>query len=170
MADRQTIQIDLTDNSGLVREEMQAAVLRALEECGLVAENYAKQLCPVAADNGGTLRDSIAHRVQPTEQAVYIGTNVEYAPYVELGTGKYYRGGRQGWWVYVKGGSRRRRNNNASGKIYTKAEALRIMFALRKKGLDAHITDGSEPKPYLKPAIADHAQQYKGIIEGELRG
>lgn len=43
-----TISIDLTDNSHLVKEELQAAVLRALEKCGLVAEGYAKKLCPVS--------------------------------------------------------------------------------------------------------------------------
>lgn len=103
--------------------------------------------------------------MQPDEQAIYIGSNVSYAPYVELGTGKYYKGGRRGWWVYVKGNETPKGKN--PGKIYTKEEALRIMFALRRKGLDAHITDGSEPKPYIKPAVADHAQRYKGIIEGE---
>lgn len=132
-----TISIDLTDNSGLVKEELQAAVLRALEKCGLDAEEYAKKLCPV---DTGNLRNSIAHQVQPEEAVVYIGSNSEYAAYVELGTGKYYPGGRKTPWTY----------QDAKGQW--------------------HITHGQRAKPYLKPAVADHGQQYKKIIEGELKG
>lgn len=68
--------IEITDNSGLVKAEFEAAVLRALEKCGLIAEGYAKRMCPV---DTGNLRTSITHKVQPSELAVYIGTNSEYA-------------------------------------------------------------------------------------------
>lgn len=34
----------------------------------------------------GTLRNSIAHAYVREEKAAYIGTDLEYAPYVELGT------------------------------------------------------------------------------------
>lgn len=37
--------IEITDNSHLVKKEMQLAVLRALEKCGLTAEGYAKKKC-----------------------------------------------------------------------------------------------------------------------------
>ena len=85
----------------------------ALEKCGLVAEGYAKRLCPV---DTGRLRNSITHttRSEPGPVA-YVGTNVEYAPYVELGTKR------------------------------TKAQ------------------------PYLKPAIANHVDEYKQIIQDELK-
>lgn len=86
------MEIEITDNSGLVKKELAAAVLRALEKCGLEAEGCAKTLSPV---DTGNLRNSITHQVIQGEQAVYIGTNSEYGPYVELGTGKYYPGGRQ---------------------------------------------------------------------------
>lgn len=77
--------VTLTDNTGEVAEAMQAAILRALERIGSQAEGYAKDLCPV---DTGNLRNSITHKVDDAEQAVYIGTNVEYAPYVEIGTSK----------------------------------------------------------------------------------
>lgn len=89
--------IEITDNSGLVRDEFQAAVLRALEKCGLTAEGYAKLLCPV---DTGNLRNSITHQAVESKDAVYIGTNSEYGAYVELGTGKYYPNGRKTPWVY----------------------------------------------------------------------
>lgn len=59
------------------------ATAKALEEIGLAAEGYAKRLCPV---DTGRLRNSITHVTSYGAKAVYIGTNVEYAAYVELGT------------------------------------------------------------------------------------
>ena len=75
--------VEIHDNSKEVSENIKAALLRGLETCGLVAEGYAKKLAPV---DTGNLRNSITHTVDEEEPAAYIGTNVEYAPYVCLGT------------------------------------------------------------------------------------
>jgi len=91
------VEIRFIDNSEFVKKELEEAVLRALERCGMQAEGYAKDLCPV---DSGDLRNSISHRVDDSEQAAYIGTNKEYGAYVELGTGIHYPGGRQTPWVY----------------------------------------------------------------------
>ena len=104
--------VQFTDNSKEVSEDIKAALLRGLETCGLVAEGYAKKLAPV---DTGNLRNSITHDVDDGEPAAYIGTNVEYAPYQELGT---------------------------------------IHMA-------AH--------PFLKPAVADHANEFRKIFENELK-
>lgn len=64
------------------------AIARALETIGLVSERYAKGYAPV---DTGRLRNSISHQSVPDEEAVYVGTNVEYAPYQEFGT-KYQAG------------------------------------------------------------------------------
>ena len=82
------------NNCDLAAREIRAATGRALETIGLLAEGYAKRACPVGTPEstgiphyqGGTLRDSITYEV--SGDSVYIGTNVEYAPYVELGTWK----------------------------------------------------------------------------------
>lgn len=60
---------------------MQKAKAKALEIIGGKAESYAKKLCPV---DTGRLRNSITH-AQMDENTEVVGTNVEYAPYVELG-------------------------------------------------------------------------------------
>lgn len=101
------------DNTQEYIDALGDQVAVALEECGLAAEGYAKRLCAV---DTGLLRNSITHALdgQPTAiseywdnpkkqsgsysgsapkeprgiRAVYIGTNVEYAPYVELGTSR----------------------------------------------------------------------------------
>lgn len=100
------------------------------------AEGYAKDLTPV---DTGNLRNSITHKVDSAENAVYIGTNNEYAAYVELGTGKYTQGGRQDPWVY----------QDEEGNW--------------------HHTHGQRAQPYLKPAVADHKQTYQNIVEDELK-
>ena len=92
------MEINITDNTSLVKAELEAAILRGLEKCGLVAEGYAKKSCPV---DTGELRNSITHKVVQKEQTVYIGTNKEYGAYVELGTGRHYPGGRQTPWAYT---------------------------------------------------------------------
>lgn len=71
------------DNREAIANAIDRALVAALEEVGLVAEGYAKRACPV---DTGRLRNSITHIVDEGTSHVIIGTNVEYAPYVELGT------------------------------------------------------------------------------------
>ena len=68
------------DNTGEVLSALERAKKRGLETIGLTAEGYAKKDTPV---DTGRLRNSISHATD--DEAAYIGTNVEYAPYVELG-------------------------------------------------------------------------------------
>lgn len=70
-----------TDNSGAFIDAMNEKVKQALWTVGATAETHAKEGCPV---DTGRLRNSITH--QEDEQATYIGTNVEYAPFVEFGS------------------------------------------------------------------------------------
>ena len=88
--------VQFTDNSAKVLAELTRAKARTMEIIGLKAEGYAKKLCPVGTVEstgikgyrGGTLRNSITHTVD--SDTVAIGSNVEYAPYVELGTGPHF--------------------------------------------------------------------------------
>ena len=68
------------DNTEEVLSAMEKVIKRGLEAIGLTAEGHAKKETPV---DTGRLRNSISHAVE--DRAAYIGTNVEYAPYVELG-------------------------------------------------------------------------------------
>lgn len=72
--------VNMQDNTQDVLDAMQTALHRGLEAVGLTAESYAKQLCPV---DTGRLRNSITHLTDDDNKCEYIGTNVEYAPYVE---------------------------------------------------------------------------------------
>lgn len=71
------------DNHEQIVHAMNTAIAAGLEEIGLAAERFAKSLCPV---DTGRLRNSITHALNSDAKEVYIGTNVEYGPYVELGT------------------------------------------------------------------------------------
>ena len=86
------------------------------------------------------LKTSIKHKVDTAESSVYMGSNEKYAPDVELGTGIYAEGGggRPTPWAYQD-----------------------------EKG-EWHHTRGQEPQPYLRPAIEDHKQTYRNILEDEL--
>ena len=133
----------LTNNSGKLLQAVREYRDEKLEEIGQRAEDYAQRLTPVgtpestgiAGYRGGTLRKSITHKV--VDDTVYVGSNVEYAPYVELGTGIYATdgNGRKSPWVWV----------DKNGK--------------------AHYTRGMEPKHMLKKSIADHLDEYKKIIK-----
>lgn len=68
------------DNSDEVLAAFESAKKRGLETIGLTAEGHAKKITPV---DTGRLRNSISHATD--DEAAYIGTNVEYAPYVEIG-------------------------------------------------------------------------------------
>ena len=131
------MKVTLDDHSDEVLSALDAAIARGLEKCGLVAEGYAKKLCPV---DTGNLRNSITHTVADVnEQAAYVGSNTEYAAYVELGTGVFYPGGRQTPWVYT----------DAKG--------------------NTHMTHGQRAKPYIKPAVADHTPQYQKSSKASWR-
>ena len=70
----------IESNKSEIIAEVDSKITVALEKIGLVAERYAKDNSPV---DTGRLKNSITHQVSGLE--VYIGTNVDYAPYVELG-------------------------------------------------------------------------------------
>ena len=72
------------DNTKEVLSAMEKAIERGLEAIGSTAEGHAKKnLYPGHGFDTGNLRNRTSHAVKGA--AAYIGTNVEYAPYVELG-------------------------------------------------------------------------------------
>lgn len=142
------IEINVSDVENF-KEAFKSMCDRTLTRWGMAAEGYAKeelskpklhadgQMRPTV--DTGNLRNSISNRVDEAEQAVYIGTNNEYATYVELGTGKYVQGGRPDPWVY--------QDDNGNW----------------------HHTNGQRAQPYLKPAITEHKKTYENILEDELK-
>lgn len=102
--------IQINDHSQEVLNALDDAIKRGLIVIGMAAEGDAKKLCPTKS---GLLKNSITHALSgdsfnhsysskdgkktgsfneqvgdKDEKAVYIGTNVEYAAYVEMGTSR----------------------------------------------------------------------------------
>jgi HK97 gp10 family phage protein len=80
-----------TDNTDLIKQKAREQLLVALEAVGLQGEADVKRkianYSPKPIVDTGRLLNSITHSVENGDTAV-IGTNVEYAPYVEYGTTK----------------------------------------------------------------------------------
>lgn len=130
------IEVEYNDFSPKVLAALKNAVNRGLKVCGETAVDYAQDLCPV---DTGHLRNHITYQVKGDD--CYIGTDVEYAPYVEFGTGIYAENGdgRQTPWIWT----------DDSGQT--------------------HLTHGQKPQPFLRPAAQDHAREYRDILKDSLR-
>lgn len=126
------------DNSEAVKRELERAAIRGLIKASLLVEGQAVLLAPV--DKGG-LRDSIGYKVDESELVAYIGTNCEYAIYVEFGTGEFAENGngRKGGWVY----------KTPNGEV--------------------HFTYGMPPQPYLRPAFRQNQKAIRDILADCLR-
>jgi len=135
--------ITLNDNSSAILTQLNMAKAQTLEQCGLMAEGFAKDLCPV---DTGNLRNSITHTVDGNTMTV--GTATEYSTYVEMGTGKYATNGngRPTPWVYPTG--KLDKNGN-------------MIFCM---------THGQKPQPFIKPSVADHIATYQAIFEKNIKG
>ena len=136
------IDVKVETHADLFKDAVKEAVEAALEAVGLQAEGYAKANITAAGRvDTGELRNSVTHQVEGSEQAVYIGSDLEYAIYNEVGTGIYAEGGggRTDPWVYVD-----------------------------DKGV-GHWTVGMKPIHFLKDAAADHGDEYMQIAESVLK-
>ena len=110
---------------------------KELERAAILVENEAKKKAPVGT---GELRRSITHSIDDLTASV--GTNLEYAPYVEFGTGLFAAegNGRQDVpWHY----------QDAEGNWHT--------------------TYGQEPQPYLYPALEENKEQIKEIFMNGIK-
>jgi len=123
-----------------VKRATEYAIEKALEICGGLAENHAKDnLTAFPRVDTENLRNRVTHTVNAEDGEAIIGSAVKYAPYVEYGTGKYAEsGGRQTPWFYV----------DEKGK--------------------GHWTDGMKPSHFLKSALTDNVSEYQRVLATEL--
>lgn len=102
----------------------------ALGKCCAIVEASAKKKAP---KDTGELRRSITSKVEGDEGIVY--TPLEYAPYVEYGTGIFAEeGGRQDEWSYF----------DDEGVLHT--------------------TRGQYPQPYMRPALEENRAKIIKIL------
>ena len=117
------------DNTDAILKATNEAIYNALDTIGNKAADYAAGLAPVQT---GNLKGSMTSEVSQEEKAVYVGTAVEYAPFVEFGHHQ---------------------------------EVGRYVPAIGKRLVREFVP----AKPFLKPAIENHLDEYKHILESELK-
>ncbi|MGH1771694.1 HK97-gp10 family putative phage morphogenesis protein [Enterococcus casseliflavus] len=122
------------DHSDEAKEVLKQATIQWLFQACMLVEGQAVAL---AAVHTSRLRNSIDYIVDEAELIGYVGTNVEYAIYVEMGTGEFAENGmgRKGGWVY----------QDPSGEWF--------------------FTWGQEPQPYLRPAFRKNKSQIEALAK-----
>ena len=116
------------DNTDAIKKATDEAIYNALEIIGNKAADYAAGLAP---SKTGNLKNSMTSEVSQEEKAVYVGTAVEYAPFVEFG------------------------HHQQVGR-YVPAIGKRL------------VREFVPAKPFLAPAIENHLDEYKSILETEI--
>ena len=122
------------DNSLEGKERLKNAAAKWLLQACILVEGQAVLLAPVATSR---LKQSIDYIVDDDELVGYVGTNVDYAIYVEFGTGEFAENGngRKGGWMYI----------DPSGEWF--------------------FTWGIEPQPYLRPAFRQTKGQIEALAK-----
>lgn len=133
------IEFDAT-NLNLIYEKLdefvnEAAIERALGKACALIERSAKEKAP---KDTGALRRSITSKVENDEGIVF--TPLEYAPYVEYGTGLFAESGngRKTPWSYQD-----------------------------DKG-EWHTTSGQHPQPFMRPALEENREKIVEIFKETL--
>lgn len=112
-------------------EKMQKNLGKA---CAIV-EGAAKKKAP---KGDGTLRSSITYKVNGTVGIVY--TPLEYAPYVEFGTG-----------IHAESGGRQD-----------------VPWSYKDEQGEWHTTSGMKPQPYLRPALHESREMVLQVLKEGL--
>lgn len=106
---------------------------KLLKAC-LIVERSAKQKAP---KGNGALRNSIKSKVEGLEGVVY--TALEYAPYVEYGTG-----------LFAESGGR-----------------MDVPWSYQDEKGEWHTTSGMHPMPFLRPALDENRSEIVKILAEE---
>lgn len=114
------------------------AIMDGMKTSGKQIQGSAKRLCPV---DTGELRNSIT--VEEIPDGVSIGTNCEYAVYVEFGTGIH--------------GDPSVPHTTKTHWTYKRADTGQFVT-----------TSGQPPQPYLHPAMIANMNNVKTIIKSSL--
>ncbi len=129
----------IENNKDEILGSLEDAIARALEAMGQQAEAHVV-LYETAVDTSN-LKNSITHTLEG-KNTVAIGTPVEYAPYVEFGTG-----------IYADGGNGRK-----------------TPWAYKDEEGNWHRTRGQKPIHFLRDGIMKHLDEYAKIAEQALKG
>ena len=157
--------VTIEDHSDEIISLMQGATKRAARTIGGEIVKYAKGRVDSAKGPLGNawpaeatiaLKNSLTAEVTEKggDPVLRVGSNMEIAPYIELGTGREYAPP-EPWMEY----------HGSDG--HTKAG---IDMWIYFDPMDGEFKVGRPvpPTPYLSPAVLDHLDQYRKIIQNDL--
>ena len=110
----------------------EAALRKSLETAALLVERSAKQKAP---KDTGALRRSITSKVEGLEGIIY--TPLEYAPYIEYGTG-----------LFAEGNGRKD-----------------VPWNYQDDKGNWHSTSGLKPHPFMRPSLDENRQKILNILK-----
>ena len=132
-------EIENADSLELLLDE--AAIRNAMGRALAVVERSAKQKAPKGS---GELRRSITSRIdkEGDELVGTVFTPLEYAPYVEYGTG-----------LFAEGGNGRKD----------------VPWHYQDDKGEWHTTSGQHPQPYMRPALQESREEVLRILKEALK-
>lgn len=158
----------MTDQSEFIRS-LEKATSKMIKDCMenmetacLLMERSAKKNANV---DQGTLRASIAHDVV-LENGMIVGSifsNLNYAPYVEKGTGVYSeekKGRLVPWYVAEEA-------LQGSHKLPTFQGKVTPIYGKNEKKF--YKTDGMRPHPFLEPAREENKDKISKVLAGKSK-
>ena len=116
----------------LDRMSNEAALKKSLETAALLVERSAKQKAP---KDTGALRRSITSKVEGLEGIIY--TPLEYAPYIEYGTG-----------LFAEGNGRKD-----------------VPWNYQDDKGNWHSTSGLKPHPFMRPSLDENREKIVDILK-----
>lgn len=133
-------------------------IKRAVAKACAFVEGEARENAP---KDTGALKASIEYKVE-TQGDMIIGTvfsPLEYAPYIEYGTGIHAeKQGKQGGWLIP------------IGNEFTEAKAEKYGYKIYEyDGQKYAFTLGAHPHPFLRPALEDNREKIKKIISEGMK-
>ena len=151
--------VEMNINIDAFLKAMEKATDKALEIIAGKIENYAitnvqglRNQHGETIENAPELSNSITSQVK--DGVVQVGSNMQIAPYIELGTGPMYQSPPE----YME--------NNARGGKGQAGLPYWIYYDAVHKEFKVGVPVAA--KPFLRPAIENHLDEYQRIIDNEL--
>jgi HK97 gp10 family phage protein len=148
------IEISLTNNSDLIKDALEDQLEQALIAVGMTAETHAKEKCPV---DTGRLRNSITFALagQGANSPTYKANFERY----KTKTGKAAIR-RKGLKIYTYKG----KAPNIGGNEHAVYIGSNVEYAQTIEAGSAK----QRARPFLRPAITNHTEEYKNLVKQAL--
>lgn len=166
--------VKFEDFSDEVKDAMESEIIAWLHEAGGALVKATVNNTPSSTWHSEIVK-KWEYKVDEQNLEATVGNPFEQSLWVEFGTGEWSispKGGRSGYWVYVKDSRNGLTRNYAykGGKQYTLEEAKKIVAMMKADGLDAHLTNGQKPHRPLQTAYNSKEAAIKKALQRRMKG